>query len=325
VTGVVVVDGNGASTEHAADAVVLATGGFQGNPELLRRYVLDSPQNLYLRANRWSTGDGLMSALGAGAAITPGLETFYGHAMIAPPARLRPVESDLNPATQRYGPRSIAINLAGMRFTDEYHPTGEQAMNQVLARQSQGLGFYVIDAAIMDETPLGPTRRTTRASIDWARERGAPIATGQTFGDLARNLAAHGVHPSNALRTFEEFNAACLSRTAHLLTPPRTGYQTPLLHPPFTAVGVKASITYTGGGISIDEHARVLRRSASSSPLGLGSGDDSACRETPIRGLFAAGADVGNIHNHAYVGGLATALVTGRRAGRTAATVGEAA
>jgi succinate dehydrogenase/fumarate reductase flavoprotein subunit len=322
VNGLRVVTPAGDVEERDADAVILATGGFQGNIELLRRYVIDSPQNLYLRANSWSTGDGLLSALGAGAGVTAGLETFYGHAMIAPPAHLRPIESDLNPATQRYGPRSIAINLAGHRFVDEYHPTGEQAMNQVLARQPGGLGFYVIDATILDDVPLGPTRRSTKDSIAWARQRGAPIAEGQSLAEVAQSLGPLGVSAHAALTTFEQFNSACMAGTAHRLTPPRTGYQTPLTRPPFIAVGVKASITYTGGGIACDTDGRVLRRSASTSPLAALGVGEPARRESPIPGLFAAGADVGNIHNHAYVGGLATALVTGRRAGRFAAACG---
>ena len=45
-----------------ADAVILATGGFQGNPELLARYVTPYAAAMYLRANPWSTGDGLLAA-----------------------------------------------------------------------------------------------------------------------------------------------------------------------------------------------------------------------------------------------------------------------
>ena len=42
-------------------------------------------------------------------------------------------------------------------------------------------------------------------------------------------------------------------------------------------------------------------------------------RESPIRGLYAAGCDVGNVHHLGYMGGLATGLVTGRTAGLHAA------
>jgi len=38
-----------------------------------------------------------------------------------------------------------------------------------------------------------------------------------------------------------------------------------------------------------------------------------------VNGLYAAGSDVGGMSNYGYIGGLAPALVTGRRAGTTAA------
>jgi succinate dehydrogenase/fumarate reductase flavoprotein subunit len=49
--------------------VVLATGGFQGDRELVRRHVTPEADHLLLRANRWSSGDGLRLGLAAGAEV----------------------------------------------------------------------------------------------------------------------------------------------------------------------------------------------------------------------------------------------------------------
>jgi succinate dehydrogenase/fumarate reductase flavoprotein subunit len=68
------------------------------------------------------------------------------------------------------------------------------------------------------------------------------------------------------------------------------------------AVHIIAGITHTIGGIRIDEHARVLRAD-----------------ETPVEGLYAAGADAGGIATGGYASGLASALVFGRIAAETAA------
>ena len=46
-----------------ADAVVLASGGFGGNPELVRSYIIGGSGRMRLRANPWSTGDGFLAAL----------------------------------------------------------------------------------------------------------------------------------------------------------------------------------------------------------------------------------------------------------------------
>ena len=47
----------------------------------------------------------------------------------------------------------------------------------------------------------------------------------------------------------------------------------------------------------------------------------SSLRDTAIPGLFAAGCDVGGFSFDGYVGGLATALVSGARAGLSAASL----
>jgi succinate dehydrogenase/fumarate reductase flavoprotein subunit len=74
-----------------------------------------------------------------------------------------------------------------------------------------------------------------------------------------------------------------------------------LREPPFTAVRVRAAVTHTLGGLRIDANARVLR-------------DD----DSPVPGLYAAGADAGGIFTGGYASGLAAALVFGRVAAETA-------
>src|SRR5918992_1288551 len=59
-----------------AGPVVLATGGFQGSREFVRRYVTAEAASLRLRANPWSTGDGLRLALEHGASMSEGMDEF---------------------------------------------------------------------------------------------------------------------------------------------------------------------------------------------------------------------------------------------------------
>jgi FAD binding domain len=65
--------------------VVLATGGFQGDRELVRDYITPEASRLVLRANPWSSGDGLRLARGAGAKDSAGLDEFYGRNLAAAP------------------------------------------------------------------------------------------------------------------------------------------------------------------------------------------------------------------------------------------------
>ena len=68
--------------------VVLATGGFQGDTDLVRRHVTPEAEHLLLRANPWSAGDGLRLGLDAGGTTSAGMAEFYGRNMPAPPARV---------------------------------------------------------------------------------------------------------------------------------------------------------------------------------------------------------------------------------------------
>ena len=101
----------GGALEIQADSVILATGGFQGNAELLTRYITPYAESMYLRSNPCSTGEGFMAAVDIGAAVTPLLNTFYGHALVAPPARFNAFE--FQSISQKYGPVSVALNLEG--------------------------------------------------------------------------------------------------------------------------------------------------------------------------------------------------------------------
>lgn len=329
VCGVRLTEGERVFEEEAA-AVVLATGGFQGDPELVSRYILKDSKNLILRANPWSTGDGFRAATAAGAAPSFGLGTFYGHALAAPPARYEQI--NVRSMSQYYGLISVAINLNGERFADETEGTGEESLNQKLAVQPGARGFYIIDHSAIDITPIQGRPDVTRAILDRARAAGGVILVADTLEELAAELGAAGVPKERALATLVEFNTFVENGRGGELDPPRRGHQVPLRHAPFYAVAVQAAITFTMGGLQIDERGRVLRRAASSSPFLLPPEErayvdseplmiriGSAYRQSVIPGLFAAGCDTGNISHGGYVGGLATALTTGRAAGCEAA------
>ena len=321
---------DGRTQDVPAQAVVIATGGFQGNPELLSRYVVRDPDNLYLRANVWSTGDGFLAATQLGAAASPGLDTFYGHALAAPPARFS--RRGFRDVTQWYGQQSIAVNLQGERFADESDGNSEHVLNQRLAQQPQGRGFYIIDQEIMDAPAIRGKELLTRVVVERARAAQAPVVVGDTIEQLCRNLVPLGVPGQRLLREISEFNRLIESGCADDLKPARVRSRRSLRRAPFYAVGVKASITFTMGGLQIDEHARVLRRAGGSSPLATLPAERASVeaegpslaigldyRQSAIEGLYAAGTDAGNICHFGYMGGLGPALVTGRMAGRSAA------
>lgn len=70
--------------EVKAKMVVLATGGFQGSPDLTSKYLGQGGDNIFVRSNRGSVGDGLKLAIQAGAGTSRGMNTYYGHLLAAP-------------------------------------------------------------------------------------------------------------------------------------------------------------------------------------------------------------------------------------------------
>lgn len=297
-----------------ARSVVLATGGFQGNAELLARYVSPHAASMYLRANPWSTGDGLLAALDSGAATTPWLDTFYGHALTAPPARFD--ASGFQEMSHKYGPLAVALNLHGQRFADESAGTGEEWLNSQIARQPQASAAYVFDAETAEREYEGGA--LAWVVLERARRAGGPVVQAATLDDLAVQMHAWGLPPIEVLKTLDAYNAAVVGNRGELLHPPRRGNPFPVLQPPFSAALVRSGITFTCGGLRCDLDMRVLRRAQSVSTLPLVTAGRDEFQYAAVPGLFAAGCDVGGFSTNAYLGGLAQALVSGRIAGAAA-------
>lgn len=315
VSGVEVARADGSAVKLRSDSVVLASGGFQGNADLLRTYLGVPPENVHLRANRWSTGDGLLAARAAGAAVSPGISTFYGHALAASSRPFSPEK--FYETSQYYGSESVALNLSGRRFVDETAGTGEEAVNAALAHERAGRGFYIVDDRVARSTTL--LDLSVQVIIDRARDLGAPYARSDTLEGLCEQLGRLGVASAPALETLRGFNTCLRERRSVDLDPPRLGSSAPLETPPFQAVGVQAAITFTMGGLAVDETMGVVYRGLSSSLIEGAVNGTTDERALTIDGLFAAGCDVGGASCGGYLGGLATALVTGRQAGRSAA------
>jgi succinate dehydrogenase/fumarate reductase flavoprotein subunit len=70
--------------EIKAKIVVLATGGFQGSPDLVSRYLGQGGNKIFVRSNRGSVGDGLKLALEVGGGTSRGMNSYYGHLLAAP-------------------------------------------------------------------------------------------------------------------------------------------------------------------------------------------------------------------------------------------------
>jgi fumarate reductase flavoprotein subunit len=148
--------------------VVLATGGFQADRELVREYVTPEAEHLMLRAAPWSSGDGLLLGLTAGGGRSAGMDQLYGRNMPAPPARVD--EADFVPAAQLYARHATVTNERGERH--EARTWSEIDVVQWTARQPRARAWFRVDAGTLDE-PAGD--RTVGERIAAAEAAGAPV------------------------------------------------------------------------------------------------------------------------------------------------------
>jgi fumarate reductase flavoprotein subunit len=278
-------------------AVVLADGGFQADMQLLREHVSSEPHKLKQRGASTGCGDGLRMAQGLGAAVED-LAHFYGHVLSRDAFtndRVWPY-----PQVDELGIAGLMVDTNGRRFADE--GLGGVALANSIARLPDPLSTWAIfDAAVWE----GPGRTARIPANPHLRRAGATIHEADSVRELARKA---GISPDGLEATVAQYQRAVREGNLSTLLPVRTSAaQAPWLldRPPYFAAPTCAGITYTMGGIVIDDHARVRRVSGA-----------------PIEGLFAAGATTAGLEGRGaatYVGGLMKSLVFGLRAAEQAA------
>lgn len=147
--------------------LVLATGGFQGDPGLVERFVRPAGP-LRLRANPWSAGDGLRHGLERGAGLSEGLDEFYGRNM----ADVDFGEPEFVPLAQVYGRFARIFNDVGEEFVDHNEVSwSEIDLVRATAHQPGARAWYVLDEEALDERVR---ERTVREIVAEAPTRTEP-------------------------------------------------------------------------------------------------------------------------------------------------------
>jgi fumarate reductase flavoprotein subunit len=293
----VVADSAGSEISYSARAMVIADGGFQSNPDLLRQYITKHPDRLKQRGGANGFGDGAKMASAAGAELVS-MDCFYGHTL----SKDALTNDNLwpYPYLDSLVTAGIVVDGAGRRYTDEGR--GGVHVANATARLEDPLSAHVVfDAAIWDKAGRNGL---IAANPHLEREGGT-----MHRADSIEALCALAGLPADALaQTIADYNAACSGDGLGSLSPVRTTAKAkaePIARAPFYAVPMVAGITHTMGGIRINEHAQALRADG-----------------TAIEGLYAAGGASGGLEGGsqiAYVGGLAIGGVTGLAAAEHAA------
>jgi fumarate reductase flavoprotein subunit len=162
--------------ETTGEPTILATGGFQGDPELVREHIRPDG-DLRLRANPWSAGDGMRLALARGGELSAGLDEFYGRNM--PDADF--TEQQFVPLAQLYGRVARVFNEHGEEFFEGKVSWSENDLVQATARQPGARAWYLLDddalsePDVADRVARAPTRVEPR-DLPFAAPKGTAVA-----------------------------------------------------------------------------------------------------------------------------------------------------
>jgi succinate dehydrogenase/fumarate reductase flavoprotein subunit len=301
VLGAVVSLPDGRTEEFEAGSTLLATGGFQGDPDLVAELIHPNGPLMPLRSNPVSRGDGLRLGIAAGAGVGPKGAAFYGH--LVPWGLELEDPSQFTMLSQYHSDHGLLFNVEGQRFVDETH--GDHVNATAVLEQPQARALLVIDERVRKEWMLAPLVEDMGQppdSFEICLRRGGRCAVAYDLAEF-EYLPEDWSYPGEAIRdAIGQFNVTVQS-APNDLKPPRQFDRAPLVDPPYYVMDVRPAITFSYAGLLIDPMTRVLDRDG-----------------RPIPGLLAAGADAGGTFAREYAGGLANALVFGLQAATTAMT-----
>jgi fumarate reductase flavoprotein subunit len=287
-----------------AKAVIIATGGYAGNKELLKKYYPDYTEDLY-SVGMPHMGDGLLMATEIGAA-TEGL----GNLQLRGPY----FRGSLNLITVAMEPNTIWVNKSGERFVDEatgfYWPEAANALN----RQPDKISYTLFDEKIKNNLiedgvvkgysrfPAGTKMTDLGKKLRLESKKGG-IKISDSWERIARWI---GVSPKVLKATINDYNRFCDRGHDEMFVKHRK-FLVPLRTPPYYALKCYQGFLGTIGGIKINHHMEVLNH-----------------QDDPIPGLYAVGNDTGGWESDTYsliLSGfdLGFAVNSGRIAGETAA------
>ena len=296
----------GKADEVHAHAVVLACGGFEANPEWRTRYLGPGWELAKVRGTRFNVGDGLRMALDIGAAPYGNWSGCHATGW----DRYAPEFGDVNVGDQFQKHSYIfglLINAEGKRFVDEgwdFHSFTYAKYGGEVLKQPGQFAWQVFDAKV---------KSLLRSEY---RIKFVTQVSANTLEELAPQL--EGVNAPAFLKTVREFNAAVRrdvpfdhtvkdGKGTTGIEPPKSNWAQPLDTPPFEAYATTCGITFTFGGLRIDQE----------------SGQVLDVNFHPIPGLYCAGEMVGGLFYFNYPSG--TGLVSGAVFGRMAGTSAGAA
>ncbi|MFQ6029797.1 MAG: FAD-dependent tricarballylate dehydrogenase TcuA, partial [Dehalococcoidia bacterium] len=286
----------------AGRSVVLAAGGFEANAEMRCRYLGPGWEMVKVRGIPYNTGDGIRMATEVGGQAHGHYSSCHAVAwdMNAPPFGDRTITELFQKHSYPFG---IITNLNGERFLDEgldFRNYTYVTYGRALLSQPQGLAFQIFDQKV---------KHLLRDEY-WIPQ--VTMAEANTIEELAARL---DIDPQGLAKTVQEFNAAVRTdipynptvkdgRRTEGLELDKTNWAETIDTPPYLGFAVTTGISFTFGGVKINNRGQVVTNA-----------------QDPIPGLYAAGEMVGGLFYYNYPGGsgLSAGMVFGKLSGTSAA------
>lgn len=229
--GIAATDKNGAAVTVNAKAVILATGGFGANLDMVVEYKPDLAGFMTTNAPG-AQGQGIDMAVAIGAG-TVDMDQIQIHPTVE-------VNTAALITEGLRGDGAILINAEGNRFTDEVGTRDVVSAAEIA--QTGSYSWLVIDQAMADAS-----------SVIQGYIKNGYTVTGETYEELAE---AMGVDAAAFAATMDKWNAAVAAGVDEEFG--RTSFANPLDTAPYYAIKVTAGIHHTMGGLTINPQTQVL-------------------------------------------------------------------
>ena len=241
VSGVVAIDANGQEIIIECTAVVLATGGFGANSELLVKYN-PALEGFTTTNHVGATGDGLVMAEELGVQMVD-IEQIQTHPTVHPDSSTMYTES-----VRAYG--AILVNTEGKRFTNELKT--RDVVSEAILAQPEGYSWLVFDETV----------RESLKAIESYVEAGI-LFEADTVEGLAEQIGVDAAALQETLDTYGEYAASGVDsdfeRTADSML-------SELNTPKYYAGKCMPAVHHTMGGVKINTKTEVMGSEGSPIP-----------------------------------------------------------
>lgn len=275
ICGAIAKDKNGYYRIEASKGVLLATGGYESNPQMVESWCRPEDFNgcCVYAPNTGNTGDGHMMGLAVGAQMDP-----LPHTLMVFRSGLPGRVMDGSMVSKCFGP-SIWVDFKGRRFVNEKLPHNFVANAISEANISGKPVWFVFDQSIVDG--VKDTTGKLVADIEDGKARGE-LVQADTIEELAKAMGADSDTMKATVDTWNSYFDAEEPVDLRFRRNLKSAAQA-IKTGPFYACKHNSKVLCSTSGLIINEHAQVLNND-----------------EEVVEGLYATGNVSGGMFSVSY-------------------------